>query len=163
MGVTSCGKSTVAIGVAKSLGATFLEGDDLHPTANIEKMSKGIPLTDEDRLPWLVNVAEQMKLDASGVVASCSALKRSYRDELRAGVGQDILFVHLAFAKSLIAQRLQQRQSHFMNPNLLQSQFDALEPLAADERAIKITSDASPNFIVERVLEEIRKIEKASQ
>lgn len=128
IGVTGAGKSTVGRRLAEDLGWRFFEGDDYHPVANIEKMTGGIALTDDDRMTWLETLAEviasQSRLGENGVLA-CSALKRTYRAELRqAG---PVEFVHLKAAPSVIHKRLRQRKGHFMNPALIDSQFAALE------------------------------------
>lgn len=141
MGVTGCGKTTIGQALAEELCAAFIEGDALHPPANIAKMSAGTPLNDIDRLPWLKAIgAEIGRLHGSGhaVVAACSALKHSYRDTLRQESGCDIVFVMLDGTRDFIASRLSARQGHFMPPSLLDSQFAALEPLSANERSIHV-------------------------
>lgn len=155
MGVSGSGKTTVGAMLARRLGWPFQEGDDLHPTANLEKMRSGIPLTDEDRRPWLELIADwvDQHMDASenGVV-TCSALKREYRDAIdrrRHGV----VFVFLDGSKATIARRLESRHGHFMPPQLLQSQLEDLEPPAPDEPAIRIGIQASPELIVDDVID----------
>ena len=140
MGVSGCGKSTVAALLAGELGWPFEEGDSLHPQANIDKMAAGHPLDDEDRWPWLEKVAEWVEecLDSgrSGII-TCSSLKRSYRDLIdRRGHGVE--FVYLAGSKELIAARLAARQGHFMPPGLLDSQFATLEEPTPDEPSIRV-------------------------
>jgi gluconokinase len=136
MGVSGTGKTTVAEELADRLGWTFIEGDSLHPPANIDKMSAGIPLDDEDRRPWLEALASLQAFhhaDGVSTVLTCSALKRRYRDVLRRGVpDHSVLFVHLDAPFAVLRERMESRQ-HFMPASLLQSQFDALEPLGADE------------------------------
>jgi len=138
MGVSGCGKSTVAGLLAGRLGWAFEEGDDLHPAANVEKMASGHPLDDEDRRQWLAKVAEWIgeHIDAGepGIV-TCSALKKSYRDVLR---GERVVFVYLAGTREQIARRLAARHGHFMPASLLDSQFDALEPPTPDENSITV-------------------------
>ncbi len=138
IGVSGTGKSTVGAMLAGRLGWPFQEGDDLHPAANVEKMRRGHALTDADRLPWLDIVAawidERIAAGEPGII-TCSALKRSYRDILRR---DGVVFVHFAGTPELVFQRLMQRQGHFMPPALLDSQFAALEPPAADEQAIVV-------------------------
>lgn len=128
LGVTGSGKSTVGRLLAAELNWRFIEGDDFHPAANIDKMARGIALSDSDRIPWLQNVstaiADTLAQGESAIVA-CSALKKSYRDVLR--VGSDVKFVYLKASTALIEARLQKRRSHFMNPVLIPSQFDTLE------------------------------------
>ncbi|WP_018629923.1 gluconokinase [Niabella aurantiaca] len=129
MGVSGSGKTTVGKAVAGERGYRFLDGDDLHPPANIEKMQSGIPLTDEDRWGWLLRINREMQaLNATGisVVIACSALKRSYRDLLRQG-GVQLLFVYLKASFQQISQLLRTRTGHFMPAGLLQSQFATLE------------------------------------
>jgi gluconokinase len=144
MGVSGCGKSTVAGLLAGRLGWDLAEGDDMHPAANIAKMSAGKPLDDADRWPWLARVAEWINTHATegrpGVV-TCSALKRSYRDVLR---GPNVVFVFLSGSRELIARRLAARHGHFMPPTLLDSQFAALEPPDPDEQAITTEITGSP-------------------
>lgn len=131
MGVCGCGKSTVGAALAKSLQWPFLDADDFHPAANVAKMAAGLPLTDEDRGPWLDRIADELReLLARGghAVLACSALKQSYRDRLaRAG---DVRFVHLAGDYDTIASRLAARQHRYMPATLLASQFATLEPPA---------------------------------
>jgi gluconokinase len=138
MGVSGCGKSTVGHALAQRLGVHYVEGDDLHPPQNIERMAAGIPLTDVDRHEWLQEVASQLAnatTEARGVVVSCSALKRRYRDQLRAGA-PDVRFVHLQGTRALLAERVAARSHAYMPPSLLDSQLATLEPPAPDEDPI---------------------------
>jgi gluconokinase len=132
MGVSGCGKSSVGEGLAERLGIPYRDGDDLHPPANVEKMRAGVPLTDEDRLPWLDRVAEVLATEAP-VIVGCSALRRAYRDRLRAGAGGSVQFIHLTGSRNLIAGRMAARTGHYMPPSLLDSQFAALEAPGPDE------------------------------
>lgn len=136
MGVSGSGKTSVGAGLAEALGVPLLEGDQFHPRANIDKMSSGTPLTDEDRWPWLDAIARAMRDAPGGVIVACSALRRTYRDRLREGAGRPVLFVFLDGSKETIAARLEARKGHFMPPSLLASQFATLEPPAADEPGI---------------------------
>jgi gluconokinase len=158
MGVSGVGKTTVGKALAARLGARFLEGDRYHPPANIEKMSRGEPLTDADRLPWLETLAAELA-DSRGkgedVVLACSALRRGYRDILRAGHG-DVDFVFLHAEQAVIQRRLDSRRDHFMPPSLLDSQFAALEPPAADERVIPADAESDPTAIVDAVMRQLR-------
>jgi gluconokinase len=142
MGVSGCGKSTVAGVLAGRLGWDLGEGDDLHPKANVEKMASGHPLTDEDRRPWLERVADWIRerTDAArpGII-TCSALKRSYRDVLR---GEHVVFVYMAGTQEEIGARLAARHGHFMPSTLLDSQFATLEPPEADERSLTVGTAA---------------------
>ncbi|OZG62186.1 gluconate kinase [Bifidobacterium lemurum] len=157
MGVAGCGKSTVAEAIRDRLGFELAEGDDFHPQANIDKMSAGIPLTDEDRWPWLRVINTWMiardSLDQSTVVSS-SALKRAYRDVLRENV--PVFFVHLVGTQEMISERLAARKGHFMPPALLPSQFAILEPLQEDEPGIEISIEGSVDDMVERALEAVK-------
>ncbi len=132
MGVSGCGKSSVGAAVSALVLAPYIDGDDLHPPANVEKMRGGIPLTDADRWPWLDRVAQTLATKAP-VILGCSALKRAYRDRIRAGAGGPVRFVHLAGSRDLIGARMAARQGHYMPPSLLDSQFAALEPPGPDE------------------------------
>jgi gluconokinase len=142
MGVSGCGKTTVGHALAQALGWRFIEGDALHPAANVARMAAGIALTDEDRRGWLDAVGRELAEAAArheGVVASCSALKRRYRDQLRAAEPR-LRFVHLHGPREVIEARLALRSGHYMPASLLQSQFDALEPPAEDEGEAKSKS-----------------------
>lgn len=155
MGVSGCGKSTVAGLLAGRLGWDLEEGDDLHPSANVAKMAAGVPLTDDDRWPWLARVAawirEHTDAGRPGVI-TCSALKRAYRDVLR---GPDVVFVYLHGSKELIAARLAARHGHYMPTSLLDSQFATLEPPAGDEHALEIEIDAAASVQADRIVERL--------
>ena len=154
MGVSGAGKTTVATRLAAALGARFLEGDDLHPPANVAKMQAGHPLTDTDRLPWLRAIAariDRWRAEGASGVVTCSALKRAYRAIL-IGERSDVGLVYLEGSKALIRQRLAARQSHFMPAGLLDSQFAALEPPTAEEHPITVEIDADPDRIVSEIL-----------
>jgi gluconokinase len=137
MGVSGSGKSMVGSALAQRLRVPFLDADTLHPPANIAKMTAGEPLNDDDRHPWLEMVGEWLAGHRDGGVVACSALKRKYRDQLRAHC-QRVEFLHLSGSPELIGRRLATRSGHFMPAALLQSQFDALQPLGADERGVVI-------------------------
>ena len=134
MGVASCGKTSVAELLAERLGAVFTEGDVLHPKANVEKMSAGLPLTDEDRWPWLSLVGEALQGEG-GRIASCSALKKTYRDHITAKAGRPVAFVFLDGSRELLEKRIAARTGHFMPPSLLASQLATLERPGRDEFA----------------------------
>lgn len=136
MGVSGSGKSTVGRALAQRLGVPFEDADRLHPPANVAKMTAGEPLTDDDRRPWLAKVGDWLAAHPDSVV-SCSALKRAYRDQLRVQ-RPTLLFLHLSAPAALIAERLAARPGHFMPATLLESQFDTLEPLGADERGVTV-------------------------
>lgn len=132
MGVSGCGKSSVGAAVSALTGVAYLDGDDLHPAQNVAKMREGHALTDADRWPWLDRVAAALLAEAP-VILGCSALKRAYRDRIRAGAGGPVRFVHLAGSRDLIARRMAARQGHYMPLSLLDSQLAALEPPGPDE------------------------------
>lgn len=157
MGVSGCGKTTVASLIAGRLGWPFEEGDALHPQANIDKMRSGHALTDDDRWPWLDKVAAwvEERLDArqNGLI-TCSALKRVYRNMINRR-GSGVVFVYLRGTKELIAARLAVRHGHFMPPDLLDSQFADLEEPAPDEPAIRVDVGPPPDVIADAVLEDL--------
>lgn len=163
MGVAGCGKSTVVEVVRDQLGYTLAEGDDFHSKANIDKMADGIPLTDEDRWPWLELINKWMiareSLGESTVVSS-SALKRSYREALSKNL--NVYFIHLDGSHELIEKRLKERKGHFMPPTLLPSQFATLEPLGQDENGEVISIEGSIDDMVQRAIKAIQKYEKAN-
>lgn len=154
MGVAGCGKSSLGQMLAEALGAGFIEGDSFHPPENIEKMRAGIPLDDDSRAGWLANLAKQLRRNRAqgqSAVLACSALKRRYRDVLRAG-DPELRFVHLRGEPDLIAARMRERSGHFMPESLLASQFADLEPPAADERAIDIDIGAPLPALLRQIL-----------
>ena len=126
MGVAGCGKSVVGACLAAQLGIPLIEGDDYHPQANIDKMREGVPLQDADRAQWLVRLAQELQLHPEGAVLTCSALKRAYRDTLRAAV-PGLRFLHLALTPHQALERVASRTDHFYPPSLVASQFEALE------------------------------------
>jgi len=151
MGVSGSGKSTVGAALAKRLRVPFVDADTLHPPANIAKMATGQPLDDDDRHPWLEKVGEWLAGHRDGGVVSCSALKRKYRDQLRAHC-PDVEFLHLGGSPELIRSRLAARTGHFMPAALLRSQFDTLEPLGPDEAGVTIDVGRGVDAIVEAFL-----------
>ncbi|SEA92048.1 gluconokinase [Rubrimonas cliftonensis] len=156
MGVAGCGKSLVGAALASRLGALWRDGDDLHPAESIAKMARGEPLTDADRAPWLARVGEALR-DADGpALIGCSALTRRYRDAIRAAAGGAVAFVHLSGSRELIAGRMAARKGHFMPLSLLDSQFAALEPLAADETGVVVEIDAAPAAVTAAALKGLR-------
>ncbi len=145
MGVAASGKSTVGEALASALGVGFLDADDAHPQANVDKMAAGTPLTDEDRWPWLARLTREMADADAGLVITCSALKRRYRDQLRwAG---DVRFVFLDPSRDEIERRINEREDHFMGPAMVESQFAALERPAVDEHDI-VHIDGAPTLEV---------------
>ncbi|WP_230977774.1 gluconokinase [Microbacterium oxydans] len=149
MGVSGAGKTTVGRDLAHRLGVSFIDADDLHGSENVAKMAAGIPLDDDDRWPWLDRVGVALAADP-GVVIACSALKRRYRDRLRASA-PDTVFVHLDAPKERVTEQATARRGHFMPPALLASQLQTLEPLGADEDGITVTVDGTAGELVERI------------
>lgn len=157
MGVSATGKTTIGEGIAEELGCEFIEGDELHPSANIEKMSAGIPLTDEDRWPWLQAIAELVAVrdhEGTSTVVTCSALKRSYRNVLRDAA--PTFFVHLEAPFEVLQERMSHRTKHFMPPALLRSQFDILEPLEDDEAGAAVDVSPPVDEVVEEAVNAVR-------
>ncbi|OGB20685.1 MAG: gluconokinase [Burkholderiales bacterium RIFCSPLOWO2_02_FULL_57_36] len=157
MGVSGCGKSEIGRRLARRLGLAYIEGDEHHSPESISRMAAGMPLTDDDRHEWLLTLQSLVRRAAQrnqGLVLTCSALKRRYRDMLRAG-DPALEFIHLHGDPALIAARMKQRTGHFMPAELLESQLRDLEPLAADQRAIRIDIDAEPDAIVDQIVQKI--------
>jgi carbohydrate kinase (thermoresistant glucokinase family) len=153
MGVSGSGKSTIAGLLARRLGWDLQEGDDLHPAANVAKMAAGLPLTDDDRWPWLDRVAAWVTAHTAagrpGVI-TCSALRRTYRDRLRS---DGVVFVHLTGSRDQLARRLAARPGHFMPPSLLESQVATLEPPSDHENVLRVeATGASPEEIADSVI-----------
>jgi carbohydrate kinase (thermoresistant glucokinase family) len=158
MGVSASGKTVVGEEIARRLHAPFLDGDDYHPPANVKKMSAGIPLTDEDRWPWLDSLARALHeaADRKGVaVGACSALRRAYRDFLTEKAEEPIVFVYLDGSYELIDSRIKARKGHFMPESLLRSQFATLEPPAPDENAIAVPIVEAPDKIAALALKQL--------
>jgi gluconokinase len=158
MGVSGSGKTTIAKRVAEREGWRLVEGDDFHPPENVAKMHAGIPLTDEDRWPWLRAIAREIdaiRARGESAVVTSSALKRAYRDILIGG-RPDVALVYLQGSHDLIAKRLAARTGHFMPPTLLDSQFATLEEPAADEHPIVVSIAPTPDEIVEDVMKKLK-------
>ncbi len=150
MGVSGSGKSTIGALLAERLGWPFADADGFHPPENVAKMASGQPLTDADRWPWLDAIAAHIdaaRKAGQPVVVACSALRRAYRERLRAGHG-DLLFLHLSGAPEVIAARQAARQGHFMPPSLMASQFATLEDTVAEPDAVTVSVKASPHEVV---------------
>jgi gluconokinase len=153
MGVAGCGKSSVGAALAPILGATYLDGDDLHPAANIAKMRSGAALTDADRWPWLAAVGAA--LQTPGQIVGCSALKRAYRARIMDHAGGPVCFVHLMGSKQIIAARMAARSGHFMPASLLDSQFATLEPLSPEELGIAVDIDQPMAALVAQIVAQL--------
>lgn len=157
MGVSGSGKTTLGEGIAERLHWRFQEGDELHPRANIDKMSRGEPLTDEDRWPWLDAIGEWLDERAragESAVVTCSALRRPYRDRLRSGRA-GVRFCHVDVSEELLRERLEHRQGHYMPASLLPSQLATLEPLADDEPGAVVSADGDPDEVLAEALESL--------
>ncbi|MDP3842277.1 MAG: gluconokinase [Oxalobacteraceae bacterium] len=155
MGVSGCGKSEIGRRLAHRLGLAYVEGDDDHPAANVAKMAAGTPLDDADRQDWLLILQARIRAARErgiGLVLSCSALKRRYRDLLREG-DPALLFVHLDGARELIAARMQARGEHFMPLALLDSQLRDLEPPAPDENGLRLDIRHPPEQLIENIVQ----------
>ena len=151
MGVSGCGKTSVGRELSDSLGWPFYDGDDFHPQTNIDKMTRGIPLGDDDRRPWLERLHEMIVEhldDEQSVILACSALKRTYREILQ-GDRQEVRFVYLAGTFDLIYQRMQERREHYMKADMLRSQFTVLEP---PQQALTVTIDKPVAKIVGEII-----------
>lgn len=158
MGVSGCGKSTVGSALAQRLGIRYIEGDQFHSDENLRKMGAGLPLTDEDRRGWLLELQSQLRaaaLAGESVVLTCSALKRGYRDLLREA-DPDLMFIHLVGTYEAIAARMHKRTGHFMPPALLESQMRDLEPPGPDERAMGFGIDVPLQQLVEQVARDLQ-------
>ncbi len=154
MGVSGSGKSTVAKGLSTVLGWEFAEGDAFHPEDNVEKMKHGVPLTDEDRWPWLDSIGDWISGKESrgeSAVVTCSALRRVYRDLLRKG-RPHVRFLHITAPADVILDRMEHRPGHYMPPSLLPSQLATLEPLENDEPGVVITNEGSAAEVLDRAL-----------
>lgn len=154
MGVSGSGKSTLGALLGQRLGIPFIDGDDLHPVANKEKMKAGHPLDDDDRRPWLETIGRTLadgQAEGHATVVACSALKRSYRDLLRA-LAPGLVFVHLTGDTGTIAERMAARSHEYMPPALLSSQLATLEPLAADEKHLLVDVRQTPAAMVEQIV-----------
>lgn len=165
MGTAGAGKTVVGTALADALAIPFVEGDSFHPPENVAKMASGTPLSDDDRQPWLVALAAQLRAARAanaGIVLSCSALKRRYRDTLRDG-DKSVRFIFLRGTPSLLRERLDARTGHYMPPSLLASQFAALEPPAADEHAWTVDVTTTPEAIVADLVERLRTADAAAR
>jgi gluconokinase len=152
MGVSGSGKTTIGAMLAGRLGWTYAEADDFHPPTNVEKMHNGVPLDDEDRKPWLQATAEWMKNQDGAAVVTSSALKRKYRDMLRAG-RPDLRLVYLEGSRDVIGKRMAARHGHFFPKQLLDSQFADLEAPGPEENPLIVSVDAAPEQVVQEIID----------
>ena len=152
MGVAGSGKTSVGERVAARLGVPFRDADGFHPPANIAKMSSGVPLDDADRWPWLDAIGAALRDAPSGIVVACSALKRVYRQRIRAVAGRPVTFVFLDGDRATLASRLGGRRGHFMPASLLDSQLATLEPPGPDEGAVRVSIEPRLDTVVAAVL-----------
>jgi gluconokinase len=162
MGVSGSGKTTVAMLLAAALGWQYIEGDDLHPPENVEKMHGGTPLTDEDRWPWLRRIAEvidEWRAKGQSGVLTCSALKHAYRDII-IGDRPDVRLVYLDGSRELIGRRMAARHEHFMPVALLDSQFATLEPPTESEHPITVSVGGRPDEIVGEIIRELEQLDQ---
>ena len=162
MGVSGSGKSTVGAALAATLGWPLIDADDLHPPENVAKMAAGVPLTDDDRWPWLDAMGKGLHdtAETAGLaVGACSALKRSYRDRLVKAAGEPIVFVYLEGSYAEIDRRMKARKHHFMPESLLRSQFAALEPPGQDENAITVPIAATPEIVTDAAMKKLGYLE----
>lgn len=156
MGVSGCGKTTIARSLARNLRVRFLDADKYHPTSNIEKMSSGTPLTDADREPWLDDVGARLAKaveERDIAVLACSALRRTYRERLKRAADLDLLFILLDGSKEVLQRRVGRRTSHFMPAALLDSQLATLEPPEPDERAFAVSISQPVRKMIEEILQ----------
>ncbi|WP_284980360.1 gluconokinase [Arthrobacter sp. fls2-241-R2A-200] len=163
MGVCGAGKSTVGAALAQRLGAKFVDSDSLHPRANVHKMTQGIPLTDEDRWPWLTLVGDELAAPhPDGIVVACSALKRAYRDAIR-DTAPATTFIQLDVERSLLEERLTDRPGHFMPATLLQSQLETLEPLDTNEAGVRVPPAQDIDASVDTIFGQLHALHEVSQ
>lgn len=156
MGVCGCGKSSIGTSLADRLSGTYIEGDELHPAKNIELMSAGVPLTDEDRWPWLEAIAHKMALHSGLIFTGCSALRKSYRSFMTEKAGEPILFVHLDGTKETIASRMENRTGHFMPAKMLESQLATLEPPDPSECSFSVDIAGTQKDLVNEIIDKLR-------
>lgn len=153
MGVAGAGKTDIGTMLANRLGVDFMDGDDLHPRSNVEKMASGHPLNDDDRRPWLANIGAWLAGHrATGAVTACSALRRTYRDQLRAAC-PGLVIIHLAGDPAVVTQRVSARAGHFMPASLIDSQYATLEPLEDDEDGLTLDFTLTREELTDRAVD----------
>lgn len=156
MGVAGSGKTVVGEAIAERLGWPILEADVFHPKANVDKMASGVPLNDDDRWPWLDAIGQAIGETGGGVIATCSALRRVYRERLAAAAARPLMFVFLDGSRETLASRIGGRKGHFMPPALLDSQLATLEPPDGDEPAVRISVEPPVEVVVDTTLKALR-------
>jgi gluconokinase len=159
MGVAGCGKSAVGQRVATALGLALIEGDDFHPEANVQKMASGVPLTDADRADWLKLLGEQLRARPGGAVLTCSSLKRSYREVLRAAA-PGLRFAYLAITPEESLRRVSQRADHFYPPELVKSQFDTLQDPSGESGVLRLDGTHSMDELAQQIVQSVNKLQK---
>ena len=152
MGVSGCGKTTAGEALSRHFGVPYIEGDALHPEENVAKMAGGTPLNDDDRWPWLEKIGAALKPHPGGAVATCSSLKKIYRDRLRETAGGVLRFVFLKCSKEVLEARMAARQGHFMPPSLLASQLAALEDPSGEAGVVTVNGDAAHEAIMREII-----------
>jgi gluconokinase len=151
MGVSGCGKTTAGEALARHFGVPYIEGDALHPAENVAKMASGTPLNDDDRRPWLEKIGEELKAHPGGAVATCSSLKKVYRERLRKTAGEGLRFVFLKCSREVLEERMQARKGHFMPPSLLASQLATLEDPGGEAGVVTVNGDAGHEAIMAEI------------
>jgi gluconokinase len=157
MGVSGCGKTTAGEALARHFRVHYIEGDALHPAANVAKMASGTPLNDDDRWPWLEKIGQELKAHSGGAVATCSSLKKVYRERLRETAGERLRFVFLKCSKEVLEERMQARKGHFMPPSLLASQLAALEDPSGEAGVVTVSGDAGHEAIMAEIAAKLGK------
>jgi gluconokinase len=152
MGVSGCGKTTAGEALAAHFGVPYIEGDALHPAANVAKMAGGTPLNDDDRWPWLERIGHELKARPGGAVATCSSLKKIYRDRLRETSGGKLRFVFLKCSKEVLEERMRARKGHFMPPSLLASQLATLEDPSGEAGVVTVNGNAASEEIMREII-----------
>jgi gluconokinase len=151
MGVSGCGKTTAGEALARHFGVPYIEGDALHPAENVAKMASGTPLNDDDRRPWLEKIGAALKAHPGGAVATCSSLKKVYRERLRKTAGEGLRFVFLKCSREVLEERMQARKGHFMPPSLLASQLATLEDPGGEAGVVTVNGDAGHEAIMAEI------------
>jgi gluconokinase len=160
MGVSGCGKTTAGEALARHFSVPYIEGDALHPASNVAKMASGRPLTDDDRWPWLEKIGKALKAHPGGAVATCSSLKKIYRDRLRATAGGGLRFVFLKCSKEVLEMRMQARKGHFMPPSLLASQLATLEDPGGEAGVVTVNGDAGHAAVIAEIVGNLRGLDR---